>query len=152
MSAITPKELQSLVGFKRRLSSPSGEAAICVEFVNLLKDLTFDGLLKAVWLHIANEWAGDRKPVYGMLLAAMGKIAGCPDYVFLWNGGCGFIEVKIPGGELSEKQKLFKKWCAYSGVKHEVIYSAHHGIATLEKWGIIPHKAAFSDLMGEDYD
>jgi hypothetical protein len=152
---MTPKELQSLIGIKRRLSNPAGESAICVEFVNRLKDLTFDGILKAVWLHVANEWIGEKRPLYGMLLGAMGKIAGCPDYVFLWNGGCGFIEVKIPGGELSPTQKLFKKWCEYAGVKHEVIYSADEGIAVLNRWGLVPKDSSekiFDNLMLDDDD
>ncbi len=70
------------------------EDKICVEFANYVRQVQLEGNTKKdfVWTHVANEFAGKKRPVFGMLQKAMGKVSGWPDHIFLWSGGCGAIE------------------------------------------------------------
>jgi hypothetical protein len=102
------------VGVGRNPISPSklkGEAALCAEIVNYLKEQNLSGKLKAGWFHVANECDHSSATNLHYTLAkrkTLGVISGVPDFVFFWdNGQCGFIEVKYKNGRLSDSQKDF---------------------------------------------
>lgn len=134
---ITQSELYQLIKCNEFAHKASPEQRICIEFSNLLRVASFEKRLNGVWFHVANEYSGQFRPVFGMLLKAMGKIAGVADYIFLWGNGCGCIEVKNEKTKLSENQTLFKKWCESYNIPFEVVRSCTQGEDILMQWGIL---------------
>ncbi len=59
-----------------------------------------------------------------MRMITMGLRPGVADLVvwFPW-GLIGYLEVKIPGGRLSDKQKKFRDRCKRDGILYEVVTS-----------------------------
>lgn len=115
------------------------EDQICYEFADKLRDLQLDGetLKDFTWAHIANEFAGKSSPVFGMKLKAIGKVKGWPDYIFMWEGGCGAIEFKTPTGRQSKEQKAVQAWFDMSGVDYRVARCAGEAFDVLAEWRLI---------------
>lgn len=65
---------------------------------------------KSILVHIANERMST--PQHANKLKAMGVIAGFPDLMLIWEGGCQLIEVKTETGKLSPKQIAFAERAA----------------------------------------
>jgi hypothetical protein len=120
-----------------RLSNLKGEHAECYKLACFLRAETRHGSFKAVWLHIVNEFAGKERPVWGALLRGLGRLTGAPDYIFMWSGGCGAIEMKTQTGKLSAMQKLVKKWCDDVGVPYVVCRSHQEAVDVLVGWGLV---------------
>lgn len=110
---------------------------MAIDFANYLRCHSITDRNKAVWSKIAHEISGNNKPHFGQLLAATGKINGVPDFMFMWEDGCGFIELKTKTGKLSPNQKLFERWCQHCKVRHEVAYSVEEAIEIVRKWKIL---------------
>ncbi len=108
---------------RKEMLITKGEAAICAEIAGYLKVESIYGRLPYVWYHVANEWAGQNRPVYGAKQTTMGKIAGIPDYCFMGKYNSFFIEIKTGRGKLSEQQEIVKRWCDDVGVPHYVCRS-----------------------------
>ena len=118
------------------------EDAICYEFAERVRYLQQEDLCRKefVWTHIANEFAGKSKPVFGMKLKAVGKVSGWPDYNFLWSDGSGVIEFKTADekkSKLRATQKDVQAWCELAGVPFRVARSATEGIEILKEWGVV---------------
>lgn len=109
----------------------------CVELASFLQRETRQGRFDTVWFHVANEFAGKKRPIWGALLKAMGKLSGVADYIFMWDNGCGAIEMKHGKGKQSKGQIDFELWCHDNGVPYEVCYSSQEAINVLIKWGRI---------------
>lgn len=116
----------------KRAEKEHGE---CVKLAKFLQKETRQGRFNTVWFHVANEFAGKQRPVWGALLKAMGKLAGVADYIFMWEGGCGCIEMKYAKGKQSQSQKDFAQWCEDNGVLYEVCYSHEEALDVLKQWG-----------------
>ena len=132
------------VGIGRKSISTSklkGETGLCAEIVNFLKASNLDGKLKAGWFHVANECEHSSKTNMHYMLAkrkAMGVISGVPDFVFFWEGGNGFIEVKYKAGRLSDKQKdFYYYWLEPYKQKFSVARSLGDVKEILEEWGVL---------------
>ena len=78
-----------------------------------------------------------------------GQLApGAPDLVFLWDSGCGCMELKRPteqtllgrqrAGQLSGEQKVFRDLCERAGVPYEVVMSWPQAREVLKAWGVLP--------------
>jgi hypothetical protein len=114
------------------------EAAVQVRFADQLRLLSLENKLRCVWFAVCNEiGSANPNPRYGVYLQALGKIAGTPDMVFLWDGGCGVIEFKSAKGRQSEEQQLFQKWCDATHVKYEIARSLEEANAILCSWGLL---------------
>jgi hypothetical protein len=71
---------------------------------------------------IPNE--GQRNPVNGARMKAMGRRKGAPDMVFmLTNGQVAFIEFKAPKGRQSPEQKAFEKQADKQFIEYHIIRS-----------------------------
>jgi hypothetical protein len=123
--------------FNRWSGKLKPEDLICTKFAAKLFALSIERKFKCIWLHVPNEFAGDKRPVWGMVQRTIGKMIGAPDYVFLWPKGCGCIEFKTPKGRLSDKQKAFKEWCEDVGVPYVVVTSEEEGWLILKEWGLL---------------
>ena len=119
------------------------EDKMCVTFANYLKKFSMEGKLKAVWLHIPNEFSGKQHFHFGNKLRMMGKIKGAYDYVFTWGTGSGFIEFKAGKNKLTSEQQIFGDWCAVNGVSRAVVYSVSQALDALKEWGVLDKSAKF---------
>lgn len=127
------KKIPVYAGKKPIILKP--EEIICIEFADELRRLTISNRLNCCWMHVTNE--GKRGWLTAMISRAMGLIPGCPDYVFLWNGGCGVIEFKTLKGVISPSQKDYKEWCDAQGIAHAYCRSVEHGLDMLVRWRVL---------------
>ncbi len=127
--------LSSIPRFGKKEVKLGPEQLMSIEFANNLKFWAIENKLSAVFTHIANE--GKMNTLIGQILRCMGKIAGAPDYVFLWENGCGGIELKAEKGVMSENQKSFKLWCESKKVPYKVARSSKEGEEILKEWGVL---------------
>lgn len=72
---------------------------------------------------------------------------GAPDYIVMWRGGCGCIELKreasktllgkVPAGKQSDDQIAFQARCERAGVPYAVAHSWEEVKAALIEWGAL---------------
>jgi hypothetical protein len=115
------------------------ETIFHLKFANTLKELSLKGKLNGVWFHISNEGAFSKnyRPIFGMMLKAMGKHNGLPDLAFVSSKKSVFLELKAKNGKLSPFQKIFKEWCDSEGIRCEKIETEEEGLAILKEEGIL---------------
>lgn len=98
-------------------------------------------LRNVVFWHTPNE--GKRSKWTAGDLKAQGMISGVADFVFLWDGRCGCIELKSPKAykmknhNLSDAQMDFADWCKGSNVPFAVCCSLEQVQDTLKQWGAL---------------
>lgn len=86
--------------------------------------------LRGFYLHIPNESATNS--LMRVKLFAMGILPGAPDFLFL-KPYTWFLEIKMPNGALSPKQKeLHKKW-REAGMIVETAYSKDEIVNAIKK-------------------
>jgi len=132
---VMPSFLYKLLGYTSFSGKLSVENLLVTQVTSFLREKTLDGALPAVWTHLPNE--GLRSKTTAALVRAMGMISGAPDYVFCWQGGAGFIKLKTPTGNMSERQTWFKQWCDHNHVHHAICRSVPEVEAALILWGVI---------------
>lgn len=116
------------------VKNAKNEDGDCVELAKHLQKETRQGRFDTVWFHVANEFAGKKRPVFGSLKKAQGKLAGVADYIFMWNDGCLAIEMKHGKNKQQQNQKDFQSWCSDAGVPYYVCYSAEEAFKVLRKY------------------
>ena len=117
-----------------------GEAAICVQFRTWLTQQTHEKKCRATWRHNQNEsnQKSGTNQRWWNLQRNMGKLAGIPDYTFLWKNGCLELEIKDgPKGKQSEAQKIYQTWCEDNDVPYEIARSVDEAIQIVKKYKII---------------
>ena len=88
-----------------------------------------------LWLHVPNGLKRDK--IAGAILKRMGTLAGAAD-LLLWHDGNAFaLELKAPGGRLSEAQLAFMGRFADAGGHTCVADSIDRAIAVLESWNLL---------------
>lgn len=111
------------------------EEAECLQIADMMRGLTLKGRYRGVWFHVPN--GGRRGKVTTAVYRMLGLIPGVADYAFLWDGGCGVIEVKAGRGRLEDSQKHFRVWCERTGVPWALCYSADELNEQLRAWGAL---------------
>lgn len=119
------------------VKNAKNEDGICIEFANILQKMTRQGNADFVWFHVANEFAGKVRPVFGSKLKAMGKVAGVSDYIIMSESKCLALEFKTKTGKQSKGQKAFEDWCASCGVPYEIVRNKEEGFRALVKHDFI---------------
>ncbi len=124
------------------------EEGICIDFADLMRKATVSGRYRGIWGHIPNE--GKRHPLVALVLKAMGLIPGSTDFYFIWDGGGGVIEfkvparvringkgklVRVPATERSPYQNYFRAWCVEKRVRYALCYEPDEAMSVLEGWG-----------------
>lgn len=89
-----------------------------------------------LWSSIPNE--AKRSKLIGWMLQRMGMRAGMGDLVFLWETGCGLIELKAPGKVQNENQREIERECVARRIPYEVCWSLDHVVEVLVRWGRLP--------------
>jgi hypothetical protein len=86
--------------------------------------------------HAANGEARD--PRTAAKLKSMGVCPGWPDLTLISPAGVAhFLELKRPGGRLSDPQESFQSWAHANGVALVVADSLDLARAALTRWGAI---------------
>ena len=112
-----------------------GEDALSIHVADMMRKFTKDGAYRGVWFHVPNE--GKRTDYAGAKCKAMGMIPGVTDFIFMWDGGHGGIELKVKKNPLTDTQEDFKSWCDDSGVPWALCRSKEEVYATLLGWGAL---------------
>jgi hypothetical protein len=151
MQSSAPEWLEKLLLRGKCVAHKIGaEDEQCIMFADRLREAALQGRLKTTFSHLPHEVGGGSKnaALRYSLAKALGLITGSYDFVFVWNGGGGWIEFKRSklsatehrarrdAGRLTETQKLFGQWCDLLEVKHAVVTSASEGLAILREWGV----------------
>ena len=71
------------------------------------------------------------------ILKKMGLLPGVADLEIIHKGRAYFLEVKKPGGQLSDAQKLFRQRALDCGAEYVVVKSVDGVISALMGWGIV---------------
>ena len=105
----------------------------------VVKHLETRGAPGVVFLHPAN--GGWRRPTEGAILKSMGVLKGAPD-IFLFHGGRTFaLELKAPGGSITDAQERCLIALRAAGVEATHVHGLDQAIATLERWGLLLGRA-----------
>ena len=86
----------------------------------------------ALWTTFPAGWGKLGKATAGRLHGS-GLKAGFPDILIFFNGRCTGLELKVPGGKLSDKQKAMHARLAEAGVRVYVCYNIDEVIAALRQ-------------------
>jgi hypothetical protein len=121
------------------------EDNVAIEVANYLRAAVLERRLSATWTCIPHEVGAismkskDFKLAQGRYAKAkaMGLITGSADYVFVWQGGGGWIELKSATGSLSEAQRKFRDWCATTNSNHAVCRTLDEVVETLFSWKVL---------------
>jgi len=85
------------------------ETSLSIDVADAFRRHVMNGTYKGVFTKIANERVASK--FLNGLLKAMGMISGATDFIFTWETGSAWIELKQPGKKLDPNQRLFKIWC-----------------------------------------
>lgn len=127
----------------RKIRGP--EDALAKGVASMLRAATLEGRLAATFTCVPHEVGAMSLKDKGFNVAkaryatakSHGLITGSADYVFVWAGGGGWIELKAPGGSLTPAQRDFRDWCAATGSCHAVCRSVEEVEHKLIEWGAL---------------
>ena len=104
------------------------EARIQAETVQLLQRFR-------IFCHsVPNEGSTDM--IRTTQLIALGLRKGVADLVVWWPDGIGYLEMKKPGGRMSEAQKAFASICSEHGVSYDLAHSVDEVMVIMRRHGI----------------
>jgi hypothetical protein len=89
-----------------------------------------------MWFHIPN--GGYRKPVEAAILKADGVISGMPDLGLVVAGRAYFLELKAPGGRLSQTQRDCHEMLRAAGAVVMTAAGVDEAMSALQDMGILP--------------
>jgi hypothetical protein len=120
---------------KRVLPSEPSERQIQREILDMCGKVFPDVLLA----HVPNGthlFGNDAERARQMgTLKGDGLKVGFPDLIVLWDGGCGFLEVKRPGGKLSDRQAAMHAKLVAIGHHVAKVESPFEAQSALLAWG-----------------
>jgi hypothetical protein len=88
-----------------------------------------------VWWH--HPAGGYRRRTEAAILAGLGAVAGVPDLLLFRKGRSFAIELKAPGGRLSEAQSEMLARLDRAGVFTAVCHDLDRSLAVLEQWQLL---------------
>ncbi len=80
---------------------------------------------------------GARRPIEGAILKGLGVVAGVPDIIAIKDGRTYGLELKAPGGRLSDNQLATHSAMLEAGVQVATADSLDAALALLEGWKIL---------------
>lgn len=106
-----------------------------------------DDLQRAVWtwfqmyapdcIAFAVPNGGRRNVREAARLKAMGVLPGVADFILLWEGGSGAIELKVEGGRQRPAQKVFQHRCEARSIPYRICRSLEDVEAACKEWGLL---------------
>jgi hypothetical protein len=130
-----PGQLHLFKGKRQRGEMPPApsEFQLHVTIADLLRRWAMPGW---EWTHL--PFGELRAAATAARLARMGVRRGYPDFaLFCRDGRCAFLEVKRPGGRLSEDQRRIADHLKRAGHCFEVVDSVEAAISVLVVWGVV---------------
>jgi len=137
--------LLSLMDYQHYRGTTGEEDRLAIAVATMLRVASIEGRLKATWTCIPHEVGAvpqksaefrKRQTRYAKA-KAMGLITGSTDYVFVWAGGGGWIELKSQHGALSPPQRRFREWCMATGSNWAVCRTVEEVVDILISWGAL---------------
>lgn len=124
---------------------PDSEDALSMQVAAALHEWAITGRMFSTWTKIPHEVGAVARnnSQFGKAQAryakqrAMGLVSGSCDFVFVWKGGGGWIELKRPKSGLSPNQADFRDWCRFLGINHAICRSLAEVETTLVNWGVL---------------
>jgi hypothetical protein len=138
MTAPAPSQRDLFTRRWRKLAEPQKEVtSLHIPLVSMLRWCVRPDV---IWRHVPN--GEHRDPRTAAKLKAMGVLAGCADLEFFYRTTAGapellFLELKRPGGKLSEAQAAFGLAMQLLGAEFEVACSVDEAIGIIGKRGLI---------------
>jgi VRR-NUC domain len=86
--------------------------------------------------HVGN--GGYRKPVEAAIFKADGVVSGVPDLCIISSGRAFFLELKRPGGKLSDNQKACHERLRQAGAVVMTAAGVDEAVEALQNTGILP--------------
>jgi hypothetical protein len=124
----TTSEIATSTGARRRSSETQIHRALC-------NHLRLRAKPDVLWLHVPN--GEKRNKITGAKLKRLGVLPGAAD-LLLWHKGYSFaLELKAPGGRLSESQLEFMARFNDAGGHSAWADSIDHALAVLEAWDLL---------------
>jgi VRR-NUC domain-containing protein len=87
------------------------------------------------WFHIPN--GGSRRPVEAKIFRSLGVVPGTPDLCFVKEGRAYFLELKAPGGRLSETQEGVLVALREAGAIATHSHGIDQALQILERWQVL---------------
>jgi hypothetical protein len=112
-----------------------------------------DQIQRAVFQHLALRAApgvfafhppngGWRSRAEAAILKGLGVRAGVPDVIVVKNGRTYELELKTPGGRLTEAQYATHAALRTAGAAVAISFSLDDALAQLERWGLLRGRAS----------
>jgi hypothetical protein len=79
---------------------------------------------------------GLRSSTEAMRFKAQGVVAGVPDLCIIVDGRAHFLELKAPGGRLSDVQRFVMRKLDEAGAVTATAVGIDEALATLDQWGV----------------
>jgi len=111
-----------------------------------------EAIQRAVFAHFAVRGArgvfafhpangGYRLPVEAAVLKGLGLVPGVPDVIAIYQGQCFALELKAPGGCVSEQQRAVIAAMEAAGATCGIAEGLDAALRTLESWGLLRGRA-----------
>jgi len=91
-----------------------------------------------LFFSVPNEGIDRANPASLAKLKRMGFRPGVADHVIMKAGRAYFLEVKRPGGELSDNQAIFGLDATHCECPYSVAWSFEDALEILRKWKLVP--------------
>lgn len=88
--------------------------------------------------HVPN--GGYRTPIEAAMLKGQGVVAGVPDIILIRDGMVFGLEVKAPGGRVTQKQLDVQMKMDAAGAYTGIAEGLNEALAMLEAWGCLVGK------------
>jgi hypothetical protein len=90
--------------------------------------------------HAAN--GGARRSIEAAILKGLGVVAGVPDIMVIKGGKAYGLELKAPGGQLSEAQRAAHEALRTAGAEVATVDNLDDALRQLEAWCLLRGKAS----------
>jgi hypothetical protein len=87
------------------------------------------------WTHI--PLGGLRSKIEAAILKAQGTTRGTPDLLIVASGRAHFLELKAPGGRLTDVQRACHDALRRAGAEIATAFGLDEALAQLQRWGLL---------------
>jgi hypothetical protein len=115
---------------KKRRQSPEQQIQRAV-----IEHLQWRGHADAFAFHV--PLGGYRRPIEAAILKEIGTVAGVPDLIIIRSGRTHALELKAPGGHVSDVQSVVHERLRRAGAEVAVAYGLDQALECLEGWGLL---------------
>jgi hypothetical protein len=119
---------------KKRRNSPEQQIQKAV-----VEHLLVRGHPDAFYFHCPN--GGYRRPIEAAILKEIGTVAGVPDLIIVHTGRVFALELKAPGGRVSDVQAVVHERLRRAGAEVAVAWGLDQALKQLFSWNLLRGRA-----------